>query len=595
MSKVLASDAPAKSKSQQLKQLLKADPNNADAWNQVLHSYLRHYGPGPAAPDQLQKMLGSLKFAVVNIPAHSPNLTEIAAEVWIRYAALTRYVNAEEARTIYKRLSQLHIADGWASFYTTWAELEHSMGNTGAAEEILHKAMELAARPYSALIETSRWIKENQSGESTFAAKVEAPLKQAPRTPLRQLAANVTPDPKRKNTELKYSPKAVVKLEQRLDQPLVQAQPRAVSPEPLQKRPRLVLSTAICHPTPEAPPRAAEVVHLSGNNLTPQCPNQPTPSLGSSVSNSPRSPMEYPDRTIQINGVLYTLLCQVGRGGTSEVFKALTPQFEIVAIKRVNLRAMDPRARNSVVLEVELLKRFKGHPRIVELLDFELVPDTLIQMVLELGEIDLQALVNQHKIKCPDSNKFTWNPINENEIRHHWQQMLEAVKAIHDERVVHMDLKPANFLLVRGRLKLIDFGIADRLVVNSNGDTTDAVRAWGVGTMNYISPEALCARADAVGFNDARVKVGKPADIWSLGIILYQLVFGFTPFSSLSNLQRSIVIPDSRYPIQFPSCSNLELLNVIQLCLQRDPKLRPTLPELLQHPFLHPGRPAERT
>jgi serine/threonine-protein kinase TTK/MPS1 len=53
--------------------------------------------------------------------------------------------------------------------------------------------------------------------------------------------------------------------------------------------------------------------------------------------------------------------------------------------------------------------------------------------------------------------------------------------------VIHSDLKPANFLLVRGRLKLIDFGIAS----NINSDMTSVVKNCPIGTINYISPEAL--------------------------------------------------------------------------------------------------------
>jgi serine/threonine-protein kinase TTK/MPS1 len=65
--------------------------------------------------------------------------------------------------------------------------------------------------------------------------------------------------------------------------------------------------------------------------------------------------------------------------------------------------------------------------------------------------------------------------------------MLNAVQAIHEARVVHSDLKPANFLFVRGVLKLIDFGIAKAI----QNDTTNIHREHQVGTVNYMSPEAI--------------------------------------------------------------------------------------------------------
>ena len=62
-----------------------------------------------------------------------------------------------------------------------------------------------------------------------------------------------------------------------------------------------------------------------------------------------------------------------------------------------------------------------------------------------------------------------------------------AVQTVHSRKIVHCDLKPANFLLVRGKLKLIDFGISKTI----QNDTTNVVRENQVGTVNYMSPEAL--------------------------------------------------------------------------------------------------------
>jgi serine/threonine protein kinase len=67
--------------------------------------------------------------------------------------------------------------------------------------------------------------------------------------------------------------------------------------------------------------------------------------------------------------------------------------------------------------------------------------------------------------------------------------MVEAVGTIHEQKIVHSDLKPANFLFVEGALKLIDFGIAKQ--DTSKSDTTNIVRDHQVGTVNYMSPEAI--------------------------------------------------------------------------------------------------------
>ena len=65
--------------------------------------------------------------------------------------------------------------------------------------------------------------------------------------------------------------------------------------------------------------------------------------------------------------------------------------------------------------------------------------------------------------------------------------MVQAVDTIHEARIVHSDLKPANFLMVEGVLKLIDFGIAKAI----SSDTTSIARESQVGTLNYMSPEAI--------------------------------------------------------------------------------------------------------
>lgn len=97
-------------------------------------------------------------------------------------------------------------------------------------------------------------------------------------------------------------------------------------------------------------------------------------------------------------------------------------------------------------------------------------------MVMEKGDSDLRKVLQTYKTPLP-----LYTLVNL------WHQMLQSVNYIHKNDVIHSDLKPENFLLVRGRLKLIDFGISSKMAV----DATSIIKYSQVGTFNYISPEAL--------------------------------------------------------------------------------------------------------
>jgi serine/threonine-protein kinase TTK/MPS1 len=122
----------------------------------------------------------------------------------------------------------------------------------------------------------------------------------------------------------------------------------------------------------------------------------------------------------------------IGKGGSCKVFKILDESGQAFALKKVKLRGQDPSVIAGYKNEIILLNKLKDNERIINLIDAEQLDGNLL-MILEYGEIDLEKMLQ----KSADV------PLSINFIRNYWEQMLQAVQAIHDHNIIHSDLKPA--------------------------------------------------------------------------------------------------------------------------------------------------------
>ena len=152
----------------------------------------------------------------------------------------------------------------------------------------------------------------------------------------------------------------------------------------------------------------------------------------------------------------------------------------------------------------------------------------------------------------------------ENQILDWFTQICLAMKHVHDRKVLHRDLKCQNiFLTKNSMIKLGDFGIARVL-----SGTKDNAKTM-VGTPYYLSPEIINGK----GYNFK-------SDIWSLGVVLYELCALKPPFDANSLAFLAMKIVKGQYP-PIPSHYTKDMKNLVSVLLQVDPSKRPTINNIL--------------
>lgn len=242
----------------------------------------------------------------------------------------------------------------------------------------------------------------------------------------------------------------------------------------------------------------------------------------------------------------YQVIEHIHRSNVFDVYDAWSSEREcrsIVKALRPERRA-DARKRRRLLAEGRLLESIV-HPGIVRAYETLTRPEPLVVLETLTGET-VAHLVDRRK-----------RPLSGRELAFLGLQLGSAVGYLHRRGYLHLDLKPANIVAENGRAKLIDLSVARR-----PGRTPP-----GIGTWCYMSPEQ--ARGGTVG---------EPADVWGIGVVLWEAACGDTPFGdeSVEYPQLEARVPALRSQRRLPAA----LTAAVDRCLEPRPQDRPTLAEL---------------
>ncbi|XP_011621140.1 MAP3K epsilon protein kinase 1 isoform X1 [Amborella trichopoda] len=261
----------------------------------------------------------------------------------------------------------------------------------------------------------------------------------------------------------------------------------------------------------------------------------------------------------------YMLGDEIGKGAYGRVYKGLDLENgDFVAIKQVSLENIAQEDLNIIMQEIDLLKNL-NHKNIVKYLG-SFKTKTHLYIILEYVENGSLASI----IK---PNKF--GPFPESLVAVYIAQVLEGLVYLHEQGVIHRDIKGANILSTKeGLVKLADFGVATKLT------EADVNTHSVVGTPYWMAPEVI----EMSGVSAA-------SDIWSVGCTVIELLTCVPPYYDLQPMPALFrIVSDEQPPI--PDRLSPGITDFLHQCFRKDAMQRPDAKKLLMHPWIRNSRRA---
>ncbi|KAJ7110723.1 kinase-like domain-containing protein [Mycena crocata] len=269
----------------------------------------------------------------------------------------------------------------------------------------------------------------------------------------------------------------------------------------------------------------------------------------------------------------YDLVQQIGGGGFARVFRAVNIEEHLVAACKVISLTPETTDKQRKTIEKEMrIHAALKHTNILEFIDAVIVElkhhESYVPGIYML--LELAAGGDLFDKIAPDVG------VGDEVAHYYFNQLIDGIDYMHKEGVCHRDLKPENILLdVAGKLKISDFGLSSVFKLKETGRTRTLTERCG--SLPYVAPE----------LNSERPYEAEPIDVWGIGVILYTLLAGNTPWDE----------PTAKSPefcrylsgeifMEQPWCRfSAEALSLMQGLLTVDPRERFTLEDTFQHPW----------
>ncbi|KAL7796069.1 hypothetical protein V8C37DRAFT_414359 [Trichoderma ceciliae] len=248
----------------------------------------------------------------------------------------------------------------------------------------------------------------------------------------------------------------------------------------------------------------------------------------------------------------------LGKGAFGSVYKSFNwGTGEAVAIKQIKLTDLPKSEQRMIESEIDLLKNL-FHDNIVKYIGFVKTAECL-NIILEYCESG-----SLHSI-CREYGKFP-----ENLVGVYMTQVLQGLQYLHDQGVIHRDIKGANILTTKdGTVKLADFGVSTSTLAGGQDK-----EAQVVGTPYWMAPEII----QLSGASSA-------SDIWSVGCTVIELLQGKPPYHNLAAMPALFAIVNDDHP-PLPEGISAAARDFLMQCFQKDPNLRVSARKLLRHAWI---------